>query len=226
MNDIATNKLSIYLIKEYNNNHKDIFRNFDKLKKEEIKHRNEKIGTLYYDNSNIFEPSWIKKFFGENFNNKKQDINQEEKNKIKLFNAGSKSILLVENQNRIFAIPFGYGWTLLEPGVFEERFGLKITLNTIDINNIRNIDKKNMSAVPKDTREQLSHAGVPSDFGIDIEQDMIQSLTGKSKDNNFGKSITGKDALSVSVKVDLSNIKEFLNKCYKKYLSTDYKGSF
>jgi len=227
MTDLPTNKLSIYLIKEYNNNYQDILRNFNKLKKEEIKYRNEKVGTLYYDDSHIFEPSWVKKFFNTSFDNsKKQDIDQDEKNKLKLYNAVSKAILMVENLGRIFAVTFGYGRTLLNLGVWEERFGLKITLNAVDVNNIRHIEKKDMSTVPKDTKEQLSRAGVPSDFGIDIEQDMIQSITGKSKDETFGKSVTGKDALNVSVKVDLSNIKEFLKKCYEKYLSDDYKKDF
>lgn len=35
---------------------------------------------------------------------------------------------------------FDYGWTFLNHGVWEERFGLKITLNTIDPNNLRRID--------------------------------------------------------------------------------------
>lgn len=226
MTDLPTNKISIYLIKESNNNYSDILRNFDKLEKEEIRYINEKVGILYYDNSYILEPSWIEKFFSTSFKNKKQDTNQDESNKLKLYTAISRAVLMIENLGRIFAICFGYGRTLLNHGVWEERFGLKITLNTVDVNNIRHIDKKNMSSIPKDTKEQLSRAGVPSDFGIDIEQDMIQSITGKSKDETFGKTVTGKDALNVSVKVDLSNIKEFLKKCYEKYLSDDYKKDF
>ena len=103
---------------------------------------------------------------------------------------------------------------------------MKITLNTVDPNNLRRIDKKNMSSVPKDTSEQLSREGVAADFGIDIEQDLIQSITGKTKEEGFGKTITGKDSLSLSVKVDLSNIQEFLKQAYKKYESDEYKKDF
>lgn len=225
MSDASTNKLSIYLIKDSYVNHESILKNFDKLTKEEIKDGTDIIGTLYYGDSHPFEPSWIKDFFGSGFENKRQD-EQGENGKLKLFNASSKAVLLVEHQNKIFAIPFGYGWNLLNHGIWEERFGLKITLNTVDANNLRRIDKKNMSSVPKDTSEQLSREGVAADFGIDIEQDLIQSITGKSKDENFGKSITGKDALSISVKVDLAGIKELLESCYQKYLSDDYKKDF
>lgn len=40
------------------------------------------------------------------------------------------------------------------------------------------------------------------------------------------KTITGKDALSVSVKVDTTSIKEFLELCYEQYLSKEYKKGF
>jgi len=228
MAQISTNKLSIYLIKDSYSKHEDILKDFDKLTKEEIKVGTDIIGTLYYGASHLSEPSWIKDFFGSSFENENaQNTEQNDNRKLKLFNASSKAVLLVEHQSKIFALPFGYGWTLLNHGVWEERFGLKTTLNAVDANNLRRIDKKNMSSVPKDTSEQLSREGVAADFGIDIEQDLIQSITGKSKDEKvFGKSITGKDALSVSVKVDLSNIKDFLGTCYEKYLSTDYKKDF
>src|SRR3989338_8681941 len=226
MNDIPTNKLSIYLIKNSYSDHKSILKNFDKLTKEEIKDGTETIGTLYFGDSHLFEPSWIKDFFGSSFENNKEQNTQDENRKLKLFNASSKAVLLIEHQNKIFAIPFGYGWNLLNHGVWEERFGLKTTLNAVDANNLRRIDKKNMSSIPKDTSEQLSREGIAADFGIDIEQDLIQSITGKSKDETFGRSITGKDALSVSVKVDLAGIKEFLESCHQKYLSDDYKKDF
>ena len=42
----------------------------------------------------------------------------------------------------------------------------------------------------------------------------------------FGKLLTGKDSLSVSVERDYNSIKGFLDICYKKYLSDDYKKHF
>ena len=136
------------------------------------------------------------------------------------------SIDLSSEEKRIFAIPFGFGRTILTPGVWEERFGLKVVLNTVDPMNLRRIDKKNLMQIPKDISEQLSRLGRTADFGIDFEQDLIRSVTGKSKVEGFGNTITGKDALSISEKVDYSNIKEFLITCYKQYVSKDYKNNF
>ena len=55
MDDIPTNKLSIYLIKDLYSDHKSILKNFDKLTKEEIKDGTEIIGTLYFGDSHLFE---------------------------------------------------------------------------------------------------------------------------------------------------------------------------
>jgi uncharacterized protein (TIGR04141 family) len=215
-NKIPTNKLSVYLIKKDCSDHKDIIKNIDALKNKDLS----RIGTFYYGDSFIFTPSWIEKFFGTALGS---DTN--------IFSASAKGLLLIEiekdTEKRIFALAFGYGWQFLKPGVFEERFGLKTALSIIDPDNLRKIDKKNMVTVPKDTIEQLSKSGIAADFGIDIEQDLIRSVTGKSIDEKkYGKYVTGKDSLSVSVKVNLSSIKDFLNLCYEKYLSDDYKKNF
>jgi uncharacterized protein (TIGR04141 family) len=216
MNKIPINKLSVYLIKDEYSEHKDILKNLDKLKSKQI----DDIGIIYFGESYTYKPSWIENFFRSTLGDDAE-----------LFNASSKAVLLTKvkvnsAKSRIFAIPFGYGWTLLNHGVWEERFGLKATLNILDPNSLRRIDKKNMSSVPKDTSEQLSKEGVVADFGIDIEQDLIQSITGKTKEEQFGKTITGKDSLSVSSKIDLSNIQDFLKNCYDKYESDHYKKDF
>ena len=216
MPDIPINKLSVYLIKDEYSDHKDILKDLGKLKTAPI----DDIGTFYYGDSHTFKPLWVEKFFGSSLGDTSE-----------LFNASSKGILLMtvkvdSRTGRIFAFPFGHGWTLLNPGVWEDRFGLKVVLNLLNVASLRRIDKKNMSSVPKDTSEQLSRAGVAADFGIDFEQDLIRSITGKTKDEQFGKTITGKDALNVSAQVDLSNIKEFLKVCYEKYKSDDYKENF
>lgn len=206
-----TNKLSIYIIKPEYNKNKNILKNFNKLKKRDLKG----IGSFYYDSSYTKAPVWMKNFFNNSLKN------------LNLFNSSSKGVLLVKAKQKTFAVTFGYGWTLLNHGVYEERFGLKTALSIINPDYLRKIDKKNMSVSPKNTSEQLTKAGAISDFGIDIEQDLIHSVTGRSKsEGSFGITITGKDSLTVSVKVDCVSIKKFLHLCYEKYSSNEYKKYF
>lgn len=209
-----TNKLSIYLIKGRHTEVNDILKDIDSYKKVDIN----QVGTLYYDDSHVNPPGWASTFF------------QDKISELNIFNAGSKAILLVrldiDSDKKMFAIPFGFGWTMLNAGVWEERFGLKVALNSINTDGLRKISKKNISSVPKDSSEQLGKAGQTSDFGIDIEQDLIQSVTALSTNPYLGKTITGRDPLSVSVRVDLSNIKDFLQKVYQCYSLDSYKENF
>src|SRR6202044_16183 len=102
----------------------------------------------------------------------------------------------------------------------------KVVLNSVNPESLRSIDRTTLGPVPKHTREQIGRDSVAGDFGIDIEQDLVSSVTGKSRIDRLGKTITGKDALSVSVKVDTTNIKDFLELCYEQYLSKEYKKGF
>ena len=214
-----TNKLSIYLIKNGYSSHGDVLKSMESLESEDI----EGVGVLYYGDSHVNVPGWIRKFFGESFSNLRED---SEGSSFKIFSASSKAILITSVEGRLFAITFGYGHTLLAPGILEERFGLKVALNTIDPENLKCIDKTNMTAVPKLSKEQMSKDGTIASFGIDVEQDLIQGITGKSKEEIFGKTITGKDGLSISVKFNAANIKDFLKTCLDKYRSLDYKQDF
>lgn len=210
------NKLTVYLIKEKIRNHSEIFRNFEELKKEEIGSS----GVLYYKNSYTFEPEWVEKFFKDRFNNRISEDN------FKIFNASSRAVFLVEVENRLFAVTFGYGYSLLNNDCYEEGFGLKVVLNLVDPEKLRAITKKTLATTFKQSREQIAKVGPIANFGIDIEQDLIQGITGISTDKSFGKTISGKDSLSVSVSVDISNIKDFLKLCLKKYRSRKYKENF
>ena len=216
---IPSNQLSIYLIEDEYSEPQKIFKDLEALSSEEI----DDVGTIYYVSSYTSTPSWINKFFGQSFNNA---IGDENGRLFKIFNASSKAAFVVRSSEKTFIICFGYGHTLLNPGVWEERFGLKVVLNIIDPESLRSIDKINMAAVPKLSKEQIAKDGTAADFGIDIEQDLVQGITGKSKSEEFGQTITGKDALNVSVKKDVSTIKEFLALCYEKYQSDDYKTNF
>lgn len=177
------------------------------------------IGTFYSEDSGIGIPSWVKDFFGGTI-----------APSLKLFTASARGLLLVpiEHGGKVvhFAVAFGLGRHLLQPGVIEDRFGLKVVLNSVNPQSLRSIDKTTLGSIPKHTREQIGRDSIAGDFGIDIEQDLVSSVTGKSQVEKLGKTISGKDALSVSVKVDTTNIKNFLELCYEQYLSAEYKKGF
>ena len=132
-----------------------------------------------------------------------------------------------KNSAATFAIAFGQGRHLLQEGVVEERFGLRVVLNSIGPDSFRSIDKTTLGAVPKHSREQMSREVSPADFGIDIEQDLVSSVTAKTTDpKRFGKIMTGRDAIGLTASVDVTNISEFLSHSLAQSRSTAYRANF
>jgi uncharacterized protein (TIGR04141 family) len=208
-----TNKLVVYLVKPQYTDPAQII----DAPKEGIEI--DGVGTFYFKDSGVGTPSWVTDFFGGKL-----------ASGLKLFTASARGVLLVpvDHEEKIvyFAVAFGLGRHLLRPGVIEDRFGLKVVLNSVNPQSLRSIDKTTLGSIPKHTREQIGRDSIAGDFGIDIEQDLVSSVTGKSQVDSLGNTISGKDALSVSVKVDATNITSFLALCYKQYLSSEYKKDF
>lgn len=211
-----SNKLSIFLIKEG-------YVDFSAVASSDaiVVFRDEDTA-IYSENSNSNKPKWIQNFFGERYRDSFSDI--------RLMNSSSKGLFLkkisIDGGVRIFAFTFGYGRHLLEDDVVEERFGLKVVLNSVVDDSIRSIDKTSFGTVQKHSREQTSTEGPASNFGIDIEQDLVGSVTGRSRIGDFGKTITGKDALNLSVKADVESVDTILRIAYANYKSERYKTNY
>lgn len=176
-------------------------------------------GTFYVEASRVSSPPWLEKFFGASFGTS-----------VPVLTASAKGVFLTKIQEAgktyFFALIFGFGRHLLNTDVIEDRFGLKVVLNSVDHKNLRSIDRTSLGSIPKQTREQMSRETEVADFGIDIEQDLVSAVTGRSRIADLGKTISGKDALAVTAQVDISNVHNFLRVCLDRYQSDDYKQNF
>jgi uncharacterized protein (TIGR04141 family) len=211
-----TNKLNIYLIKEFYADENSIIDEDSGASQIPLG----EIGTLYYSRSHVNTPSWLNSFF-----------NNHELVRPEYFSVSSAKAVLITNveyegKKRFFAIPFGAGRFFLKDCCWEERFGLITSLNILEANRIRALDKRTLSTNPKMSREQISKASEAIDFQIDYERDLVQAITGQSTDPLFGKIVTGKEALSVSTKIDITNLKSSLLHYIESYHKTDYKSNF
>jgi uncharacterized protein (TIGR04141 family) len=129
--------------------------------------------------------------------------------------------LLIEVDGRNFAIAFGQGRSLLNADCLEDRFGLKVVLNTVE--KVRSMDKKSFDAILGQTRTQASSYTDVGQFGFDIEKDLLQAVTGLPTDVTFGERLTGADALAASVRVDLAGLPQLLGRYLKQSAKTDYR---
>lgn len=205
------NKLTIYLIKPEYTEFSDIAK--DGLETHEID-----AGTFYMLPSNVRPPGWIGEFFGTALP------------ALNLRVASARGLFLTRAEHngvqRVFGITFGSGRFLMRDGVIEERFGLRVTLNSVAENSLRSIDKVSLGATAKHSREQISRSGGADSFGIDIEQDLLSAATGRSKVEKFGRVVSGKDALAISAKFDVTDVAQLLKTCLVQYSVEDYKKDF
>lgn len=206
--------LTIYLLKAEFSDPKTVIQSQRLLDEHPIKFGGAVKGRLYVQRGKPKPPRWAHFF----------------KNHIDIRQLGSISstaaVLLMASKKHSFAITFGQGRHLLNPDAWEERFGLRVSLNSIGDGNVRVIEKRTFDSISRHTREQASREATARDFGIDIEQDLLRAITGTPTDSELGRRMSGMDALHSSVPTDLESLPSLLAIYHEKYLDDSYKKNY
>lgn len=206
--------LSIYLMKDELRSPDAIIKKDSSIKEHPIEYDGSRVGQLFVQKRYPRPPRWA--YFFEDC------IDITEIGNI----AATSAVLVLEVDNRMFAITFGQGRHLLTTDCWEERFGLRVTLNCIDENKVRCIDKKTLDAITKQSKEQASRDAPTQEFGLDIEQDLLRAVTGKPVEKGCGCRMSGMDSLHVAVKADIADMPELISRYYTKYNDNSYKQTF
>jgi uncharacterized protein (TIGR04141 family) len=212
--DIPTQGLTIYLIKEDREQSDDVIRSDRKTEIHELQTDSEPIGKLYVQRPPPRPPRWARFF--------KDYLSASELGLV----ASSGAVLLMEVSQRLFAITFGQGRHLLNPDSWEERFGLRVALNSVGDSNLRSIDKRTFDAISRHSREQASREAAARDFDFDIEQDLLRAITGTPTESELGRRMSGMDALHIAIPTDIESLSELLAMCHEKYLDGSYRRTF
>lgn len=206
--------LTVFLLREGINNADKALRDPGSLKYLEIRSDDQKLGDLYIQNPKSHPPSWGKFFDGY--------INLSEFGRV----STAAAVLFMPTQSRVFAVIFGHGRHLIEPGSYEERFGLRVVLNSIDEQSLRSIDKKTLDAISTHTRVQSTIEAGATDFGLDVEQDLLRAVTGRPKREIHGTRLSGMDSLHAAVRVELGDLNELLDNYLELFNDDSYRSSF
>ena len=217
---MANQKLSIYLLKNTNQSFEDCIKEPHNFKIININ----KNGKLFYKKTEPKIPDWVE-FFKVNNNNSFTEENIEY---LKSSTSSGIYILKIENRDLYFGIAFGHGWQYFSDDIIIENFGIKTALNIIK-KGIKKIEKRSFTNGLKDVIEQRGQIGEISDFGFDVEQDVMKSIVGETKPIYkplFGKSVVGKDAITLSTEIKIDGLNNLLIELYKAYEKDDYKENF
>lgn len=176
--------------------------------------------TLYYKSNPASNPKWIDSFFAGGIANT-DPFKTKSISAVILYDVEVR-----QGYNRIFAITFGYGKNLLNNGVVEERFGLITTLNIVNYDQLRSVDVNSLESVPLNNRIQSSALAGIGNFNVDVDKDMLKSVTGKSTITGLDGTLSGADSLSISTDKTYDDIVDFLKTCFAKFESTNYQAYF
>jgi uncharacterized protein (TIGR04141 family) len=170
-----------------------------------------KLGTLYVQAVPEHPPSWAPLFEGLT------DTSVFERVRT------ASALYITEAGGRLFALAFGHGRHLMQPGAYEDRFGLLVVINALKSDELRSIDKRTFDTVDQNVRAQVSQRSPATEFGIDIEKDLIRGITGQPSDPELGTRMTGVDSLVVSVDVSIPKLGALLIRYLEAFHSDAYK---
>ena len=182
------------------------------------------IGNVYYEKKENSLPLWEKFFTGTSYPFPSMSI------------ASIRAVLIVpvdidtvdgQKVTKTFALCFGRGEYLLPPDSIEDRFGLRVVLNSLKEKQLRQIRKNSLGGKQTKSTEQAPSPSDISGFSFDHTTDLLVSATGKCTDKTFFEGMmTGSDGFTASVPYDISSIKGFLKKLYDKSIGKNYQTLF
>lgn len=188
----------------------------------------EGVGTLYFKNSAKKDARRIQDFFGA-----KLPLEGAGEDRPVLFTAIVQAVLIVpvdcDGVNRLFAVCFGMGRNLLNADIIQDKFGMYTVLNSIDPKTIRSVDLNRLESIPKHDRRQTSKLSKLNTFELNVERDLLRAVTGRAKDvyqAQLGETITGADALRITIDLAIDNLPNRLGEIYEVYKKQDYKTDF
>lgn len=144
-----------------------------------------------------------------------------------LANKSSSAVLLIRITNRVLAFTFGYGRFLLNTSYFEQDFGLKTALNTLNHQSLRSVDLHTLEDQPIQKKSQAARGSEASVFGIDIFRDVLRAVTGSPRHGIGYKNISGGDAIfSFGIEMLVGELPIIANQLLSYYNMDLYKTSF
>jgi uncharacterized protein (TIGR04141 family) len=137
------------------------------------------------------------------------------------------ALLFLEANERWFALSFGQVFHHLKDEAYEYDFGLRVTLNSLDPNELKSADM----IEPGPARRKRTQVPISTDLtflDFDGNTEIIKSLTGKVKEEHrtLFKTATGSASLKISLKLSPQNLAARCAALLTLYQSEEYKTTF
>lgn len=146
--------------------------------------------------------------------------------RLRLKGGSASAVLFLTAEKRKFALTFGYGHALLDDAKLVPDFGLKAALNMLDPTELRSIDTLRPEFTGLRKRHQVGRLSRIGEFDLDPISDVFRSASGRSKNPEAAKTVTGAAALRIAADLNCSTLPAKCAHALKLYYSDSYKKSF
>jgi len=146
--------------------------------------------------------------------------------KAKLTNLTAYGLVFIPASGRWFAVSFGLGHVKLDPDAFEQDFGLRVVLNTVDPDKLRSADIRTPDENTTSRRTQTARRSDQTAFSIDIERDIVRGLAGEPKVTAFASRVAGSDGLTLTKEMDVAALPQVCADAFAAFGKDDYKANF
>ncbi len=131
-------------------------------------------------------------------------------------------ILLFEIDDRVFAVTFSFGWMYLNEDAFESDFGILVAVNGLDHTKLRKLERTNLGDALKGVSQSAFQREFRS-FGIEDALDLVQKVSGATRDDIEADSMAGSRSLKITGEFDYQDIPELAEDLLALYDSTSYQ---
>ncbi|HIF9293806.1 TPA: TIGR04141 family sporadically distributed protein [Photobacterium damselae] len=136
-------------------------------------------------------------------------------------------LFVVKAHERLIAFTFGHAKSLLFPYVIQRGFGLRVSLNIGDSEQIKSIDKATLDKVALKTRSQTSKNTNVSDFDFEFDHEILKSISAVVEtDNDELEIVSGYDSVSLYTKVNLEELPRIAERIMSAYKSDEYQSNY
>ena len=101
-----------------------------------------------------------------------------------------------------------------------------VTLNSVHYKKIRSVDREEFDTINKMTRSHTSVSSSIDDFGLNVQRDLVRSVTGEPEDTTFALHVTGSDSLILHGPIQFDKLHEKCREAFRLFLMTTYKERY
>jgi uncharacterized protein (TIGR04141 family) len=136
-------------------------------------------------------------------------------------------LLLVESNDRLLAITFGHGRSLINQNVIVRGFGLRVAMNLGDPTKLKSLDKSTLDKVSLNTRSQSAKKTGVENFGFEYDHDILKSITAvvESEENEL-EVISGYDSVSLYTEVRFNTIQDIADRLTEAFDQQNFRETY